>query len=464
MEELSFEQMLEQSFQNEKFNTGDRVKGKIISVSDEFAFVDITGKTEAVVSISEITDKKGNKKYSVNDECMFYISDISHDEIKLTIDIGLGYISDALIRFCFEENIPVKGKIISSSDAGFQVAIGENTAFCPLTHLESALSDDRKIYNNRIYDFSIIELKSGGRNIVVSRKDIIETVKAEETGNLKNSLKIGQIIETQITRIENYGIFVKVGPFEGLIHKSELSLSRIITPESFSPGDSIKAMVKEIDWTQNKFSLSIKDTFKDPWKNRIDEYETDKIYPATAVKFIKSGAFLELEPGIEGYLPVQRMSFTKRILSPEEFLRINNKYDVKIIEISRSDRKILLEIASDESNPWNSGESLDETIHECVIEKKLPNGLIVRIENGMEGYIPKSEIQNFDSLSAGGRITAGTLEFDRQNKKLVLSPKAAEELKERREVDQYIKSADKKATTAALGDMFKDIFKNIKTD
>ena len=312
--------------------------------------------------------------------------------------------------------------------------------------------------------YSIIEFKSSGKNIVLSRKDIIERDFSRESDNLKKTVKEGSILETKVTRIENYGIFVKIGPFEGLVHKSELSLSRLISPENFKPGDPVNVKVKEIDWNNNKFSLSIKDTFTDPWKAGISEYETGKNYPAAAVKFIKSGAFMELEPGLEGYLPVQRMSYTRRINNPEDILQLHGKYDVKIVEIDHSGKKILLELESGESNPWETADDISSKIHECTVEKKLPGGLIVRLENGMEGFIPKDQLQNYDSISSNAVITAGTLEFDRYNKKLVLSPKAAEEMKEQLELRDYMNKNQGTSSTASLGDMFKDVLNNIKTD
>ena len=460
MEDLSFEEMFNKSLVNDTFSCGSIVKGIILQISDDIAFVDIKGKSEAIIDIKEVVDKNGDFILEKNHEYDFIISNENGNEIELTNKPGLGFLSWELLKLYSDNNLFLYGKITGVKEAGFSVMIGDYTAFCPLTHLEKNIKSDHNYYLNRVYDFKILDLKSP-KNIVVSRREIITENIDAEIEKLKNSLKIGDSIETKVTRIEEFGIFVEMGPFEGLVHRSELSLSRLVQPESFKPDETVKVQVKEIDWENSKFSLSIKSLYPDPWTDEIKKYNDGDKLSGTVTKLIKQGVFVEIHPGIEGFIPVSRLSYNKRITSPEQIVKEYQKIDVKIVEINKNEKKILLENVSEDTNPWESNNSLENKTYSCIIEKLVSSGAICRIENGMEGFIPKSEFDG-NSLKVDDRIDAGVLEFDREGRKLILSPVEAQKIKELSEMNNYLKNEKEENSSNTLGSMFKDVFDNLK--
>lgn len=466
MEDLSFEEMLEQSLANDNFEIGDEIKGTYISHDDENVFIDISGKSEAILDILEVTDETGQVKIDDNFSADFIISEISAGEIKVTLHPGKGFTSVELLSQCFHKQIPVEGKVIAINKNGAEIHLGGKKAFCPMSQLDNSKNQDLERLIGKTLKFKIIELSGNGRNIVVSRRELLDEVKEVELIELRRTLSNGDVLEGEITRVESFGIFVKYRSLEGLIHVSQLSLSKLIRPESFNIGDKVKFKVLELDWENNKHSFSIKALEDNPWQNVSDDLigtESDGIVS----KFVKGGALIELKPGFEGYLPVSRMSYTKRINTPEDILELNQKVKVKIVELTPSSQKMLLELISGEENPWEKQES-EESIHQASIEKNIGKGLIVRIPNGMEGFIPASELKmspSDNNYSIGNKIKCAIIEINRSNKKLILSEKNAEHIEERIETEKYMSTnSSSESGGNTLGSMFGDILNNINTD
>lgn len=464
MEEMSFEQMLEESLSSTSYEIGDIVQGHIVSTNDDIAFVDFSGKSEAVLNIKEISDKDNNITINLENDYDFTIVDNRSGEIKVTLYPGKGYFSSELLKICKDNSIPVYGKISKIKEKGLDVSIDTFTAFCPASQIDIKRINDLSELENQEFAFKIIELSGNGKNIVLSRRVLLEAIKESEKSELKTVLKDGDIIEGTIFRIEDYGIFIKYRSIEGLIHSSELSFSKLIKPANFSIGQKLKAMILQLDWENDKHSFSLKKLESDPWDN-ISDLTQGAVFDGIVVKNIKGGSIVEIKPGVEGYLPVSRMSYTKKVNSPEEILNENDKIQVKILNIQSSEKKLLLELVSEEGNPWETNSFDESKLKTCVIEKIIPHGFVVRLENGMEGFIPKSEFgdnKSSSEYSLNDKIKAAVIEFSKNDKKLILSIKQADNIEERTEAVKYM-NKEKSAQTSGntLGDMFKDVFNNI---
>jgi len=230
---IDFEKMLEDSLnRNDSFSPGDKVTGKVVFISEENVFVDISGKSEAVIDLSEFRDDD-KITVSTGDEIEGYIVSTSGGEIMLTTKLGKGGIKPELIEMAYHNSIPVFGTVIGSSKGGYTVSISGTRCFCPFSQIDIKSPDDPGDIINKSFEFRIIQYGERGKNIVLSRKALLEEERNDSIIRLKKSLKIGDIINGTIISIRDFGLFIDIGGIEGLVPKSEISWSRYGSTDEF---------------------------------------------------------------------------------------------------------------------------------------------------------------------------------------------------------------------------------------
>lgn len=466
-QEESFEKMLEQSLKPQsQFTVGDHVSGKVVFISGDYVFVNISGKSEAVIETSELRDKNGHLSVSKGDEISAYVVSTSGGEIRLTTSIGQGTATPELLRTAFRDQIPVTGHVSASLKGGFSVSVSGINCFCPISQIDRKVSDTPDDYLYKSFQFLIVEYAERGRNIVLSRRALLDKIFEERKEKLLKSVKVGDTIAGTITSLHKYGVTVDLDGIEAFIPKSEISWSRQPDLSRLKAGEKITAKILEFD-ESGRMVLSRKQMLPDPWLD-VDKFSEVQCVNGRVVNIIKNGAFVEIEDGIEGFLPVNRMSLVKKINKPEDILTLNETIQVKILEIRKSEKKMLLELITDEADPWISDESsFLTTIHLATIESSRPNGLTLRLENGMEGFVPKSELlKNRGDIPSqyptGSSIKVAVKEFSRQERKLVLSERGAISLQESNEFHAYQGKLTQEADSSTLGSIFKDRFSDIQ--
>ncbi len=465
--EESFEKMLEQSLKPQnQFMVGDRVVGKVVFISGDSVFINISGKSEAVIDTSELLDKNGHLSVAKGDEISAYVVSTSGGEIRLTTSIGHGTATPELMRTAYRDQIPVTGRVTASLKGGFSVSVAGINCFCPISQIDRKVSDNPNEYLHNSFQFLIVEYADRGRNIVVSRRALLDKIFEERKEQLLKSVKVGDTIAGTIASLHKYGMTVDLDGVEAFIPKSELSWSRQPDVSRFRMGERINARILEFD-ESGRMVLSHKQMLPEPWL-KIDTFSEGQCVNGRVVNRIKNGAFIEIADGIEGFLPVNRMSLVKKINKPEEVLALNEMVQVKIIEIRKSEKKMLLELITDEADPWISDtSSFVSTIHTAVVESSRSGGLTLRLENGMEGFAPKSELlKNRGDIPAqyptGSSIKVAVKEFSPQGRKLVLSEKGALSLQESNEFQAYQGTHTPEADSSTLGSIFKDRFSEIQ--
>jgi len=378
---------------------GDRIRGKIVSIGKDSVFVDTGTKMDGFVERAELLDENQQMAIKEGDELELYVVALSENEIKLSKAIaGIGGLH--MLKEAHAKAVPVEGKILETCKGGFQVEILERKAFCPISQVDIAHVENPSDYVGGTFNFLIIKLENNGKNIVVSRRVLLAREQEKTRKQFYETLSIGMIMEGTVTRVMPYGAFVELAAgVEGMVHISELSWSKAATPAALvGARDTVKVKVIGIEPNEKpgrlKISLSMKQISEDPW-NHADTYlhAGDKLR-GKVTRCAKFGAFVEVAPGIEGLVHISEMSYTKRVVKPDEIVSVGETVSVTVKEIDMQNRRLSLSIRDAEGDPWidvankyTIGQAL-----EGRLEKKEKFGYFISLEPGITGLLPKSNI------------------------------------------------------------------------
>jgi len=359
-----FASLLEESFiPQDNFAIGDKIKGRVVAITNENVFVDILGKTEATIDITEFLDENKTLTVKVNDHLEAYLLSRRGGEIVLTTKIGKNETNPELLKIAYQNKIPVEGQVSSLTKGGFQVNISGYKCFCPLSQIALKGSSNPEKYINKIYQFIIIEYGEKGRNIILSRKPILEEANDLLIETLKQKLKIETIVKGKITALKKFGLFVEVDGFQILIPRSEISWSRHTSSDVYQIGDEVSAKIISLDWDKNQVSASLKQLEPEPW-GKIVNYQEGQEIEGKIINIIKNGAFIELEPGLEGFIPISKISSGQKIKRIEDILKISDKVKAKILNINQKEKRLSLELINDKSA------SADEKFYQNFLDEK----------------------------------------------------------------------------------------------
>ena len=463
--EKSFAQLLEDSEFDvgKELRVGDKIQGRIIAVGKEQAYVDTGTKTDGVIDKQELTDQDGNFPYQEGDEVEVFVVSRKHNEIKLGRSMGAADGSLEQLEQAQDSGIPVQGKVHQTCKGGFRVRIMGKTAFCPLSQIDIHPVDDAESLVGETFDFLISRVEERGRNIVVSRRALLEREREESLQNLKDTVNPGDVLSGTVTRLASFGAFVQIGPgMEGLVHISEMSWSRNISPdEVVSPGDTVQVKflsLEEQDKVQPRLQLSIKQTQTDPWEDIAPSFQSGSVVDGTVTKTAPFGAFVEISPGIEGLVHISEMSYAKRVHKPEDEVSPGQKIAVKIKDIDLQARRISLSMRDAEGDPWDEIEKRYKTgqVVPGIFEKREDFGLFIQLEPGVVGLLPKSKLHQqagvapevqWDKLKPGDTVAIRIESVDPENRRMTLAPADASQTEDWK---SYAKS-DNKQGLGTLG-------------
>ena len=465
--EENFSELLEQSFiKSDNFQVGDTVTGKVILITNDSIFVDIQSKSEAVIDSQEFTDDKGNRTVAVGDTITAYVAAIKRGEIVLTSKIGKGVVSPDLLHIAYRNQLPVHGTVKQTTNGGFIVSIGGIQAFCPLSQIDTKFQESDS-YLNKSFDFAIMRYEQQGKNIILSRRSLLDKIKEETIEKLKQQLKIGDTVQASVVQVLDAGLLVSVHSLDAFVPKSELSHSRMANTSQFEEGQTITAKIIDLDWNKVKMTLSIKQTLPEPW-HYINQYQIGETYTGTIAKIIKNGAFVALEHGLEGFIPLSRMSYVKKLHDHHEVCNEGDSVQVKIIDIDHANKKITLELLTSEENPWLTvSESLSDSIQVATIEEITAKGLVVVLPNQVRAFVPKERCaidRNADitkSYQVGASIKVAVITVNADDRRCIASEKKAQEIEERQSYEKFIASNTKQGSSA-FGQLLKQKYEEMQ--
>jgi small subunit ribosomal protein S1 len=434
-----FAAMLEESFKGsskKKLKVGEKIKAEILVVGREEIFVATGTMNDGQVARRDLLDAEGNFPYKVGDKVDLFVVLVKGSDIRLSPKPTAKNLADDLYD-AFEKRIAVEGRVVELCKGGVRVQVMGKLAFCPISQLDVARTETGEEHVGKRYDFLITQVSEGGRNIVVSRRRLLDSQREASTGNFLAERKVGDIVEGRISRLEKFGAFIELAPgIDGLAHISELSWSRVENPaDAVSVGQQVTCKILKIETKERKvqIGLSLKQTEQTPWERFPESIKEGAMLKGKVTRCAKFGAFVELAPGIEGLVPMSEMSFTKRIVNAEDVVTPGQMIEVKVLDVNAAQKRISLSIKEAGSDPLADAISKNPvgTIVEGVVEKKEPFGLFIRIAEGVTGLLPKgiaAEFPDFpfEKLRRDDKVKVKVLEIKRAERRVTLGPPQAE--------------------------------------
>jgi len=351
--EEDFEALLNQSFVGMvHLNPGEQVEVEITKIAKECVFVDIGGKSEGYIVIDEFLDKDGNLSVKEGDRIRAYFLSSKNNEMLFTTRLTEDKTGTSHLEEAYHNQIPVEGFVEKEIKGGFQVKIAGNTrAFCPYSQMDLQGVGKADLYIGQHLTFKIIEFGSKGRNIIISRRTILEEERQKLRDALRQSLKEEMTVSGKITSIRKFGAFVDIGGIEGLIPVSAISWDRTADiNHSLSVGQNVEVVIKKLDWANNRFSFSLKETLPDPWNDIDVKYPEGSCHKGKVSRLAPFGAFVTLEPGIDGLVHISEIGRGKRINHPRDVLEERQIIDVKIAKLDKKEKRLSLSMVSDEAD------------------------------------------------------------------------------------------------------------------
>ncbi|MCX7725476.1 MAG: S1 RNA-binding domain-containing protein [Chitinispirillaceae bacterium] len=414
------------------FSRGDLVSGKITKIGEEYIFVDIGARNDAIISKNEVIEKDGILKLNVGDIIKAYIVSANQDEIILGKSMSYGKEKGKIddLYEAYKNRVPVNGKVTGVSKDGLNVKILGYRAFCPISQVDIKFTDNVNVYLGKTLDFVITKLSDGGRNIVVSRIPLLEEELSKKLTELEESITERKIFKGKITKITDFGLFVDLGFIEGLVHKSEVSWEKIENlADIYSVGQEVECIVVKVErkkpLKESRVSLSIKQLTEDPWKTIDNRLSCGQSVRGKVVKIINNGAFVEILPGIDGFIPISEMSWVKRVHHPSEVVNIGDEVSVTVLNIDTSKRSITLTLKDIANDPWNNIETRFPVGTEAIgiVAKKSKFGYFVDLAEGITGLLVFSRIdpEKKDSIKEGEQISVFIESIDKENRRISLS-------------------------------------------
>ncbi len=418
-----------------QLQVGDKISGEIIAIGHDAVFLDTGTKVDGVVDKKELLDAKGQFPYTLGDRLELFVVVAGEGEIKLSKALsGMG--GRQMLMDAFRNRIPVEGRVTGICKGGFDVEVMKQRAFCPLSQMDVKYVETPEGYVGQTHLFYISQLEEKGRNIVISRRKLLEQERQKARQDFFDALSTGTVLSGTVSRLMPYGAFVELIPgVEGMVHISELNWSRLDNPaEAVNTGDRIDVKVIGIDATagtgSEKISLSVKQLLADPWESAGDRIQPGDIINGRVRRCAPFGVFVEIEPGIEGLVHISEMSYVKRVLKPEDIVSPGDQVTVMVKTFDEDKRRVSLSIRDADGDPWFA--VLERypvgRIVTGVIEKLAKFGVFVTLEPGITGLLPKSKMdqtaeQGYSrKLKSGDAITVTIEAIDREKRRITLVP------------------------------------------
>ncbi|MDY6950323.1 MAG: 30S ribosomal protein S1 [Thermodesulfobacteriota bacterium] len=351
--EENFEELLSQGMgEPVHFKPGEKVEAVVTQITKEWIFIDVGGKSDGSIVINECMDDEGHLTVKEGDTINAYFLSSRHNDMLFTIRITGDTAGNEHLEEAYRSGIPVEGRVEREVKGGFEVKVGGNIrAFCPHSQMGLYRVEDRGQYIGQHVTFKIIEFDKKGRNIVVSNRAILEAERQKQKDALRASLEEGMTVRGEITSVRKFGAFVDIGGLEGLIPISEISWGRVEDiNSSLSVGQKVDVAIKRLDWKEDKFSFSLKDILPNPWDEVGQKYPEGSAHTGKVSRLAPFGAFVTLEPGIDGLVHISELGKEKRIRHPREVLSADQTVEVRIARVDEKQRRLSLALVSEDQD------------------------------------------------------------------------------------------------------------------
>ncbi len=415
------------------FRKGDIVNGTILEIRQQVVLVDIGYKSEGVISISEFEDEE----IEVGDQIEVLLESLENDEglVVLSKEKAAHKQNWDKIVAVYKDGGLVKGKVKSVVKGGLMVNVGVE-AFLPGSQVDIIPPKDLNEFVGKVYEFKIVKVNDERKNIVLSRREVIEAERSEQRQRFLETVKVGDRVTGTVKNITDFGAFVDLSGMDGLLHITDMSWGRVNHPsEILHIGQDLDVLILEVDRDKERVSLGLKQLSDNPWADIESKYPINSRVKGRVTKLLAYGAFVELEKGVEGLVHVSELSWTKRITRPSDVLSLDQEIEAVVLNISVEEQKISLGVRQLDENPWEAIEARFPvgTIISGAVRNLTPYGAFVALEEGIDGMIHVSDMSwtrkiNHPSevLKKGDVVEARVLNIDKENQRVSLGIKQLE--------------------------------------
>jgi len=344
----SFAELFEKSAKRSNWlEPGQKLTARVLKVSAEWIFIDTGQKGEGIIDSKEFLDLDGNVTVKEGDEISAYFLSSNHGEMRFTTRIGGGASGSSQLEDAWRTGIPVEGVVEKEIKGGFEIKLGGSArAFCPFSQVALRRVENSEALIGTRLAFRITDYAENGRNIVVSRRALLEEEQRRLKDEAQAGLEEGMTVKGTVTSLQDFGAFVDIGGLEGLIPISEIGWSRVKdVRDVLSVGQQLQVVIKSIDREKERISLSLKDTLADPWDQVAQLYPEGSFHTGSISRLAPFGAFVTLASGVDGLLHISKLGGGKRINHPREVVKEGDEVEVKIESFDRENRRLSLALA-----------------------------------------------------------------------------------------------------------------------
>ena len=433
-----FAALLEESFTQGSPQEGSVVKGKVVGIEKDLAVIDVGAKTEGRVALREFAAPGRQSDIKVGDTVEVYLERIENalGEAVLSRDKARREESWGKLEKAFTANEKVSGVIFNQVKGGFTVDLDGAVAFLPRSQVDIRPVRDVGPLMNVNQPFQILKMDRRRGNIVVSRRTVLEETRAEQRQELVQNLEEGQVIDGVVKNITDYGAFVDLGGIDGLLHVTDIAWRRVNHPtEVLNIGQQVKVKIIKINHETHRISLGMKQLQDDPWQGIEAKYPINAKFRGRVTNITDYGAFVELEPGIEGLIHVSEMSWTKKNVHPGKIVSTSQEVEVQILEVDPVKRRISLGLKQTMRNPWEVfvEKYPPGTVVEGEVKNKTEFGLFLGLDGDVDGMVHLSDLdwkrpgeQVIDEYKKGDKVHAQVLDVDVEKERISLGIKQLE--------------------------------------
>ncbi len=430
-----FASMIEESFGDGHLQEGSVVKGTVVGIEKDVAVIDVGLKTEGRVALREFSGPGRNSEIKIGDTVEVYLERVENalGEAVLSRDKARREESWGKLEKAFQNNEKVSGVIFNQVKGGFTVDLDGAVAFLPRSQVDiRPIRDVSPLMNNQ-QPFQILKMDRRRGNIVVSRRTVLEETRAEQRQELVQNLEEGQVIDGVVKNITDYGAFVDLGGIDGLLHVTDIAWRRVNHPsEVLNIGQQVKVKIIKINHETHRISLGMKQLLDDPWQGIEAKYPVGAKFTGRVTNITDYGAFVELEPGIEGLIHVSEMSWTKKNVHPGKIVSTSQEVEVQVLEVDPVKRRISLGLKQTMRNPWEvfvekypAGSEV-----EGEVKNKTEFGLFLGLDGDVDGMVHLSDLdwkrpgeQVIEEYKKGDKVRAQVLDVDIEKERISLGIK-----------------------------------------
>jgi small subunit ribosomal protein S1 len=454
--EATFAEAFEASLNFKTPEQGEMLRGTIVSISGDDAFVSYGGPSEAVMAASELDG------LDVGDTVEGTVVK-SGQEIRISRKLARGKASLDLLRQMYENRLPVEGKVTGRNKGGFDVSVAGLRAFCPLSQIALGKIENPDAFVGQTFEFRVTELSDDGRRVVVSRAALMKEEAQQRAEEARERIFPGAELEGRVKTLTPFGAFIDLGGVDGLLHVSEMSRRRVTDPkDAVSIGQEVRVKVIKVENDGKRISLSMKDYESDPWADVAERYAPGTPFTGRIVRSTDFGFFIEVEPGLDGLVHISQLPLGVKPNDPQ--VAIGETVSGWVREVDPSKKRLSLslrEVAV--SDPWEGASHRYPIgkVVEATIDHVGQPGVFVQLEPGLVGLVPNSEItlppgsDMQSAFKAGDRVMVRVMSVDSNRKRISLSADAAKAAADREEYQKYVDEQREAEGESAMALAFK---------